>query len=77
MDIRDTKRKSTALWFGPRLGRRKRNPNGEDTYRSPAFEKEQLDALMDVIQESPWAIVAVNGLYSQYFNHSKNIFLTV
>lgn len=60
----DEEVKRKAFWFGPRLGRRKRNNNGEEPFLGPALEREQLDVLADAIQESPWAIVTMNGPYS-------------
>lgn len=51
------------MWFGPRLGRKKRNPG--DEYRNSELEKEQLAVLTDILQDSPWAIVAVNGKKSR------------
>lgn len=52
-----------AFWFGPRLGRRKRNPYGEETFITPTLERIQLDALVDDLQNSPWTILT-NGPYS-------------
>ncbi|XP_065166501.1 PBAN-type neuropeptides-like [Atheta coriaria] len=52
------KKKYGQLWFGPRLGRRKRTPEG---YKTSGIERQQLEALIDLIHDSPWAIVAVNG----------------
>lgn len=65
----------------PRVGRRKRNPKpDEGGYRTPVLESEQLVEIMDAIQDSPWAIVAVKGseepihrfpLMDVFFNFQK------
>lgn len=48
--------------MGPRIGRRKRNPKSEDLFsRSPVLDNEELAELVDAIEDSPWAIVAVKG----------------
>ncbi|RZB39298.1 hypothetical protein BDFB_011343, partial [Asbolus verrucosus] len=60
---RSDDKKQSYLWFGPRLGRKKRNPNSGD----PSYRNAELASLMDVIQDSPWAIVAVNGNIAQFF----------
>ncbi|CAH0561957.1 unnamed protein product [Brassicogethes aeneus] len=54
----DGEKKMRPLWFGPRLGRRKRNP-GEDAYREQD-QKNQVENLLETLQDTPWAIVAIN-----------------
>lgn len=43
-----------GVWFGPRLGRKKRNPSEE------YFKTVALEGLADSIEDSPWSLVAVN-----------------
>ncbi|CAG9769205.1 unnamed protein product [Ceutorhynchus assimilis] len=47
-------REASPMWFGPRIGRKKRNDINK-VYRN---EKEQ--SLLDVLRESPLVVVAVN-----------------
>ncbi|XP_019871287.1 PBAN-type neuropeptides [Aethina tumida] len=44
------------LWSGARLGRKKRNLDDE-VFREE--QKEQLDNLLQILQDNPWAIVAM------------------
>ncbi|XP_017786058.1 PREDICTED: PBAN-type neuropeptides-like [Nicrophorus vespilloides] len=55
-----SKRKMSALWFGPRLGRKKRNPSSDELLKNTNLDREQLVALLEMLQESPWAVVALN-----------------
>lgn len=49
--------RGAGMWFGPRLGRRlKRNLKFDNS-----INKEQLNNLMDMIQDSPWVVLAMNG----------------
>ncbi|EFA11568.2 PBAN-type neuropeptides isoform X1 [Tribolium castaneum] len=52
--------KETYFWFGPRLGRKKRNSSNDDLYQD--MQKEELVSLTDALQDVPWAIIAVNDL---------------
>lgn len=52
-----------VLWFGPRPGRKKRNLRPNNSYQNSDMEKEQLNALINALQDSPWTILAVNGIY--------------
>lgn len=50
-----------GFWIGPRLGRRKRNPKLDETFRSPVSERDNLADVFDAVDDAPWAIVAVKG----------------
>lgn len=54
---RDDEVKLDNLWFGPRLGRRKRNDN-EDHYNY--LNAEQIQNILEAIEQSPYTIVILN-----------------
>ncbi|XP_050295602.1 PBAN-type neuropeptides-like isoform X2 [Anthonomus grandis grandis] len=55
-------KEASPMWFGPRIGRKKRN-NGEKVYRN---EKEPALGLLDVLRDSPLVVVAVNEANKQH-----------
>ncbi|RZC34714.1 hypothetical protein BDFB_014858 [Asbolus verrucosus] len=54
-------KKLSHLWFGPRLGRKKRNLNGDD----PSYRDAEIAGLMDVLQDC--SIIAPNGNIAHFF----------
>ncbi|CAH1183528.1 unnamed protein product [Phaedon cochleariae] len=56
----------SPLWFGPRVGRRKRNLM-EDGYKSNVG-KEEVEVLLDLIRKSPWTIVLFSNGRTHYLN---------
>ncbi|KAG5888245.1 hypothetical protein JTB14_027927 [Gonioctena quinquepunctata] len=57
---------ASSLWFGPRVGRRKRNLMDEP-YN---INGENLDVLLDFIRKSPWTIMLFNRGRGQMLNFS-------
>ncbi|KAF2885624.1 hypothetical protein ILUMI_20566 [Ignelater luminosus] len=55
-------RRKPGVWLTPRVGRKKRSasPYEENNYRTPSFDREQLESLMDTVQEPPWTLVTIN-----------------
>ncbi|XP_075234763.1 PBAN-type neuropeptides-like [Lycorma delicatula] len=53
-----TYNKRQYMWFGPRLGRNKRNPSYDDILLK---DEKMDDSIMDLIKESPWALVPLRG----------------
>lgn len=50
-----------AMWFGPRLGRKKRSDGEEEEEESA--EREKTDkTLVGFLQDAPWAFVALKGI---------------
>ncbi|CAH0547449.1 unnamed protein product [Brassicogethes aeneus] len=58
------------LWFGPRMGRRKRNPN-ESYYKY--LETDEINSILDAIQESPYAIVVLNPAKRHTVNYQPRL----
>ncbi|XP_066143184.1 PBAN-type neuropeptides-like isoform X2 [Euwallacea fornicatus] len=50
-------KEASPMWFGPRMGRKKRNP-GESNFRNG--KDQQTMGLLDVLRDSPLVVVAVN-----------------
>lgn len=48
--------KYSKLWFGPRIGRRKRNPNEE----IGSFDNNDVQNLVDFIRKNPWTIFVLS-----------------
>ncbi|XP_043271139.1 PBAN-type neuropeptides-like [Venturia canescens] len=45
-----------AMWFGPRLGRRRRSDEKTET-----FDEDQINTIADVLQSAPWTLVSIEG----------------
>lgn len=59
----DGLKKQVGMWFGPRLGRRKRTQNNNDDtllYNTGALKKEQLRELIETLPESAILILAID-----------------
>lgn len=52
--------KRKYLWFGPRLGRRKRTLPPQD-YESQFDTNSNDESVIEFIKESPWALVPLKG----------------
>lgn len=50
--------KYSQLWFGPRVGRRKRNPSNEILRN---VDSSEVQALMDFIRKNPWNIILMSA----------------
>lgn len=50
-----------SLWFGPRLGRRRRSPPEEMMDMSAEEEAVRAEALVELLREAPWALIALKG----------------
>lgn len=60
---------AAPMWFGPRMGRKKRNPGDQISkpYGNGNKDSQTTLGLLDVLKESPLVVVAVNeGLLSAY-----------
>lgn len=57
----DVKSVKKGMWFGPRLGRKKRGPVSDDFYRTTVLDKDQLENLMEALADSPLIILTTNG----------------
>lgn len=59
-EIEETKKekddKYSKLWFGPRIGRRKRNPNEE----IGSFDYNDVQYLVDFLRKNPWTIFVIS-----------------
>ncbi|XP_025832098.1 PBAN-type neuropeptides-like [Agrilus planipennis] len=53
-------KKNFALWFGPRLGRRKRN------FEDEARVAEEFQEAMKLLKERPWIIIAIDKKVDDY-----------
>ncbi|CAH1108719.1 unnamed protein product [Psylliodes chrysocephalus] len=54
VDDKKEPNKYAPLWFGPRIGRKKRNLVDEG-YKN--FDKEEVEVLLEFIRKSPWTIM--------------------
>lgn len=55
---RDGEKKYSPLWFGPRIGRRKRNPS-DNIYK--ALDRDEIEAAFAGPLKNPWPVVAINN----------------
>lgn len=53
-------KKQVGMWFGPRLGRRKRMQTNDNLYGTTPLKKEQLEELIDTLVDPTFVILAVN-----------------
>ncbi|XP_057672475.1 uncharacterized protein LOC130904008 [Diorhabda carinulata] len=58
---------SAPVWFGPRIGRKKRGLF-EEGYKN--LDKEELEALLEFIRKSPWTIMLFNNGRGHLLNFS-------
>lgn len=61
-DVEQQKRKEgdvkySQLWFGPRVGRKKRNPNEEMTKN---FDNNEIQSWMDLIRKNPYSVILLS-----------------
>lgn len=59
--LNSLKRAPGQLWFGPRLGRKKRNEEDEDEQLDKILNNEET--IIEFIRESPWALIPLKGNY--------------
>lgn len=50
---------SGAMWFGPRLGRRRRSGEKTETY-----DDDQINAIAEAMEGAPWTVVSIQGTES-------------
>lgn len=63
-----SKKQQFGMWFGPRLGRRKRMPSNDDLYRTTVLKREQLEDLIETLMDSSLIILSVNEGKAQNLN---------
>ena len=56
---------SGAMWFGPRLGRRRRSDE-----KTEGFDDDQINAIADALEGSPWNRVSMLGEIEIAFFHA-------
>jgi hypothetical protein len=58
-----------SLWFGPRLGRRRRSPPEEPELLINAEDGAiRAEALAELLRDAPWALIALKGKVSIFTN---------
>ncbi|KAJ8955529.1 hypothetical protein NQ318_001358 [Aromia moschata] len=74
---KDEDKKYSYLWFGPRMGRRKRNPTAEIL---KGLDREELETLMETLKNSPWSTATLNNelcpqvtVYEETEDHARII----
>ena len=51
-----------AMWFGPRLGRRRRSGH------KPEMTSKELETVVEAINSAPWALLSIPGNYNFIFS---------
>lgn len=51
---------ASPMWFGPRIGRKKRNPGDQNSKPFGNKDPQTTLGLLDVLKDSPLVVVAVN-----------------
>ncbi|CAG9854033.1 unnamed protein product [Phyllotreta striolata] len=59
--------KYAPLWFGPRVGRKKRNLVEEENKN---FDREEMEVLLEFIRKSPWTIMLFGNGGSRLINYN-------